>query len=85
MSELKIVHKPHKMLDWIEGECTEWANNLIKEHYEVEDTDTLSKEQIEEVIAEWEVLSEGNGYDWLAIGFRNIISAWENENDEYLI
>ena len=44
------------------------------------------KEQIEEVIAEWEKLTEAEmGYDWLAIGFRNIIGSWENEHDDYLI
>ena len=86
MSDFKIVHKPHKMLDWLEGEVTDWAHNIIKEHFSIEDTDELSKEQIEEVIAEWEKLTEAEmGYDWLAIGFRNIIGSWENEHYDYLI
>ena len=46
------------MLEWLEGEFTEWADGIIKEHFQVEDTDTLSKEQFEEVIAEWELLTE---------------------------
>ena len=85
MTEFKMVHKPHKMVEWLEGECTEWADGIIKEHFQVEDTDTLSKEQIEEVIAEWELLTDSPSYDFLGLGFRNIISSWENENDEYLI
>ena len=62
MSEFKMVHKPHKMLEWLEGECTEWADGIIKEHFQVEDTDTLSKEQIQEVIAEWELLLDSSSY-----------------------
>ena len=85
MTEFKMVHKPHKMVEWLEGECTEWADGIIKEHFQVEDTDTLSKEQIQEVIAEWELLLDSASYDFLAMGFRNIISSWENEHDDYLI
>ena len=30
MSEDKFeIHRPHKMLDWLEGEVTEWAFGLI--------------------------------------------------------
>ena len=79
------VHKPHKMLDWLEGEMTDWAIGLVTEHFGVEEVDTMSREQIDEVIAEWENLLNQNGYDWLALGLRNAIGIWENENDEYLI
>ena len=85
MTEFKMVNKPHKMVEWLECECTEWADGIIKEHFQVEDTDTLSKEQIQEVIAEWELLLDSTSYDFLAMGFRNIISSWENEHDDYLI
>jgi len=85
MSDFKMVHRPHKMLEWLEGECTDWAHGIIKEHFSIEDTDELSKEQIEEVIAEWELLSDDRSYDFLSMGFRNIISSWENEHDDYLI
>jgi hypothetical protein len=79
------VRRPHKMLDWLEGEMTDWAIGLVTEHFGVEEVDTMSREQIDEVIAEWENLLNQNGYDWLALGLRNAIGIWENENDEYII
>ena len=86
MTDFTMVHRPHKMLDWLEGEVTEWAFGIVQEHFGVEDPTELSEEQIQEVIAEWERLLEPNmGYDFLAMGFRNVIGSWENENDEYLI
>ena len=79
MTDFTMVHRPHKMLDWLEGECTEWA-------FGIEDPTELSEEQIQEVIAEWEKLLDADmGYDWLAMGFRYVIGSWENENDTYLI
>ena len=86
MSEEKFkVYKAHKMLDWIENECTEWAYGLIQEHFGVDCPSELTREQLDEVISEWEELSEYAGGDWLALGMRNAINAWENENDEYII
>lgn len=86
MTDFTMVHRPHKMLDWLEGEVTEWAFGIVQEHFGVEDPTELSEEQIQEVIAEWERLLEPNmGYDFLAMGFRNVIGSWENENDEYLV
>lgn len=86
MTDFTMVHRPHKMLDWLEGECTEWAFGIVQEHFGIEDPTELSEEQIQEVIAEWEKLLEPNmGYDFLAMGFRNVIGSWENENDTYLI
>ena len=79
------VYKAHKMLDWIEGHVTEWAYELIQEHFGVDCPSELSREQLDEVISEWEELSEYAGGDWLALGMRNAINAWENENDEYII
>ena len=85
MSDFKIVSRPHKMLDWIENQCTDWAENLIVEHYSVEDSHQLTKEQIEEVIEELNKLIEYPGGDWLATAFRNVINSWEAEHDIYLI
>lgn len=86
MTDFTMVHRPHKMLDWLEGEVTDWAFGIVQEHFGVEDPTELSEEQIQEVIAEWERLLESNmGYDFLAMGFRNVIGSWENENDIYLI
>jgi hypothetical protein len=86
MSEEKFkVHRAHKMLDWIENEVTDWAHGLVTEHFGVECPSELNKEQIEEVIEEYEELSDYAGGDWLAIGMRNVVSIWENENDVYLL
>ena len=79
------VHRPHKMLDWLEGEMTDWAINLITENFGVEEVDTLAREQIDEVVEEYDRLSDQAGMDWLAIGMRNAISVWENENDDYIL
>lgn len=78
------IHKPHKMLDWIESQVTDWAYDLVNSHYDVL-PEHLSREEIEEVISQYEELVETNGYDFLALGLRNVISNWENENDEYLL
>jgi len=86
MSEEKFkVHRPHKMLDWLENEVTDWAYGLVTEHFDVECPSDLDKSQIEEVIEQYEELSEYAGGDWLALGMRNVISNWENEHDEYLV
>ena len=79
------VHKAHKMLDWLEGEMTDWAIGLVTEHFGVEEVDLLDREQLDEVIAEYDRLSEQAGCDWLAIGMRNAINIWENENDDYVL
>lgn len=80
MSEPFKVYKAHKLMDWIENEVTEWAFNQVNEHYGVDSPDELSQEQIEEVIAEMNTFD-----DWCYTGLRNVVSQWENENDEYLI
>ena len=86
MTDFTMVHRPHKMLDWLEGEVTEWAFGIVQEHFGVEDPTELSEEQIKEVVDEYNLLDESDmGYDWLALGFRNVISSWENENDGCLV
>ena len=81
MSEAEpfTVHRAHKMQEWIESHVTEWANDLIVQHFGVE-VEELTKEQIQEVEDEWDRLYE---YDpVLAMGFRNCINTWEYENEE---
>ena len=81
MSEEKFkVYKAHKLMDWIENEVTEWAFARVTEHFGVDEVETLTQEQIEEVIEEME-----NFDDWCYTGLRNVVSMWENENDEYLV
>lgn len=84
MSEEKFkIYRAHKMLDWIENHVTEWANDLIAEHFGVEEVEELSREQIDEVIDQWEEMCDYDGM--LALGLRNCINCWENEHEEYLI
>lgn len=83
MSEEKFkVYKAHKMADWIENHVTEWAFELITEHFGC-DVEELTRDQIDEVIEEWEELVDYDGM--IALGFRNAINVWENENEEYII
>lgn len=80
MSDEKFkVYKSHKLMDWIEGEVTEWALNQVTEHFG-DDVENLTQEQIEEVIEEMD-----NFDDWTYTGLRNVVGIWENENDEYLV
>lgn len=83
MSEKFEIHKAHKMQEWIENHVTEWANDLITEHFGVESVDELTREQIDEVIEQWEVMLDYDGT--LALGVRNCINIWENEHEEYLV
>lgn len=85
MSKEKFqVHRAHKMLDWIEGEVREWAENLIAEHFGVEDTNTLTREQMIEVVEVYEDIDSTYG-DTLSIGFVDVIRWWENENEDEVL
>lgn len=86
MSEDKFeIHRPGKMLDYLESQVTEWAFELIQEHFGVDSPDELSREQLDEVIEQWDEMLEMSGGDFLALGLRNAIGQWENEHDEYII
>ena len=77
------IYKAHKMLDYIENEVTVWALALVTDHFEVETAEELSRDQIDEVVAEYYGISE---YDrTLGLGFRNVIGVWENEHAEYVL
>ena len=86
MSDEKFeIHKPGKMLDYLESQVTDWAHDAVTEHFGVDSPEELARDEIEQVIEQYEVMSEQAGCDWLALGLRNVISIWENENDDYLI
>ena len=85
MSEAFEINRPGKMIDYIEGQVTDWAFGLIQEHFGVESPDELSREQLDEVITQWNEMLELGGADFLAMGLRNAISQWENEHDDYII
>ena len=79
MSEQEFYVKLHKWADNIDSILTSWAEEAIAEHYGVDELLELDADQIEELEA-WVELNEGSGYDYVLIGFRNIINYWENEN-----
>ena len=78
------VHREHKMLDWLEHHCTEWAENLVTEHFDVEEISTLTKDQIEEVVVQAEELDEHFG-GMLSLGMYNVVRDWESVHEEYIV
>jgi len=78
MSEFDVP-KLHKWADNIEHTLTEWAMDAVQEHYGVDDTDDLTEEQWQE-LRDWVDNMYDTSYDWILIGFNNILNAWENEN-----
>jgi hypothetical protein len=81
MSDSKFkVWKAHKMADWLEAECTEWATNLVTEHFGVDEVSELSLEQMHEVFDQFEELDNNYG-DAISIGFLNVIRNWEYDNE----
>jgi len=76
------VPKLHKWADNIEHTLTEWAMETVQEHYEVDDTDNLTEEQWQE-LRDWVDLKYDTPYDWVVIGFNNILNAWENAKYEH--
>jgi hypothetical protein len=78
MSEFDVP-KLHKWADNIEHTLTEWAMDAVQEHYGVDDTDDLTEEQWQE-LRDWVDNKHDTPYDWIMIGFNNILNAWENEN-----
>jgi len=45
MSEGKFeVYRAHKMLDWLEQEVTQWAENHVEEHFGCEEISELTQE-----------------------------------------
>jgi hypothetical protein len=77
------IYKANKMLDYIENQLTDWALGLVTEHFGVETVEELTRDQLNEVIAEYYDLDDWNGT--LGMGFRNIIHIWENEHEEYIL
>jgi len=84
MSESFKVYRAHKMADWLEAQATEWATDLVLHHFRVGVVEELSREQIGEVVIQYEDLDEQYG-DAISIGFLNVIRTWENENDDYIL
>lgn len=73
------VPKIHKWSDNIENTLTEWSEEYVQEWYDVDDSTELSATQIDE-IEEFLAEAEDMWYNWVCIGFRNIVNNWENEH-----
>jgi hypothetical protein len=72
------------MQEWLERECEEWATGLVFEYFEdAEEISDLTKEQIEEVVKEYERLDYEYG-DMLSLGFASVLRRWEDETGEEL-
>lgn len=72
--------KLHKWADNIENILTEWSHESVEEHYGVDDIEDLNESQIQE-LRDWVELNSESGYDYVTIGFTNIINYWESENE----
>lgn len=73
------VPKIHKWAENAERILTEWAEDEIREFYSIDDMEELTEDQINEI----REFVEESWYDWVCIGFRNVINWWENENYDY--
>ena len=78
------VYRAHKMQDWLERETEEWATGLVFEWFDdAEKISDLTKDQIEEVVKEYERLDSEYG-DMLSYGFAQVLREWEDETGEEL-
>lgn len=73
------VPKIHKWWENISYTLTEWAEEHVTDWFELESIDDLTAEQVEE-IEKFLAEAEDTWYDWVCIGFRNIVDNWENEH-----
>ena len=70
--------RSHKWEENIEREVTDGLTELIQEQYGVEEIHELTEEQINEVMAFREELSEYSPLQW---AFSNVYNQWEMGNE----
>jgi len=75
------VPKIHKWAENIEHILNEWSYDTVYEHFGVDEVSELTVEQIQE-IEDFVEESGESWYDHVLIGFKNVISEWENENND---
>lgn len=73
------VPKIHKWAENIEYTLNDWAYSSVFEHFGVDEVSELTQENINE-IEDWLESEDDTWYDWVLMGFRNLLSEWENEN-----
>ena len=71
--------RSHKWEENIEHEVTDGLRDLIYEQYDVEEIGQLTEEQMDEVQAFREELSEYSPLQW---AFSNVYSEWEMEQED---
>ena len=75
------VQRIGKWRDNIECTLTEWATDEVEVWFEVDDPNDLTVTQLQE-IEEFIAEAEGTWYDWVLIGFKNIVNEWEHEHND---
>ena len=71
-----------KTLDRLENEATESAEEVVKSFFSVENSSSLTEEQMREVYE----YSESDDFDsFLGLALRNIVNYWQDENENYNI
>ena len=70
--------RSHKWEENIEHEVTDGLRELIYEQYGVDEVSELTEEQIDEVMAYRDELSEYSPLQW---AFSNVYSEWEMDNE----
>ena len=71
--------RSHKWEENIEHEVTDGLRELIYEQYGVDEVSELTEEQIDEVMAYRDELSEYSPLQW---AFSNVYSEWEMDNED---
>jgi len=73
------VPKYYKTEEWIEGQATDAVYEMVCDYYEIEDIENLTQEQIDEIDTfRNDILNE---YSVLQVGFSNLMSHWESNQD----
>jgi hypothetical protein len=70
--------RSHKWEENIEREVTDGLIELLQEQYGIEEVHELTEEQVNEVMAFREELSEYSPLQW---AFSNVYNQWEMENE----
>ena len=70
--------RQHKLLDRLEREATDSAEEVIKSFFDVENSTALTEEQMREVFE----YSESDECDsFLGLALRNLVRNWQDKND----
>lgn len=69
----------HKAEENIEHIVTEWVEEHVLEHFGVDDIESLTEDEIDDILAFRDDLNE---YSPMQIGYSNLINYWES-NQEY--